>query len=357
MDLSLTGKTRVISPTAAVLYDGVNKSPSRYNWLSLELAEPNLGIPLSGVDMGALLTGSYVFSSTQTFLLCSNQRGERGWVAFNAAEQQFDSEERPDLTNVDMALEWVLYRDPIIINFQLSADYYNNYDFVPGIEGGETPSIPILLEAGTAPGALGTGHVSLSWSTNKIDERAIVTYYLSAPNGDVNDSRFGCVTGDYSFRKYNLPVIDTSVPGTSTFMLTAEDWREQKAVGELVIKALGPIYYGFTNLSTNFEITSSDIKDHPRTQKLIRGTPATTYSFPNPGNNQGGSRLFMAWPMDLNFNPSRFFMNGSALFVQITNADIINNLVIQMDSGAEIPYRVFVTRERYNFASTTLRLT
>lgn len=358
MDLTVTNKTRVVPPTAAVFYGGIGGAPGipgyadRYKWLSLELAEPNLGVPLSGIDLGSLTTGSYIFSSTQTFLLCSNQLGERGWVAFNAAEQQFDSLERPDLTSVDMALEWLVYREPFIVNFQLSAEYYGDFDFIPGIEGGE-PSIPILLEAGTSPEAVGTGYVSLSWVTNKVDERAIVTYYLSSANGEYNDSKTGCITGDYSFRKYDLPVIDTSVPGTSTFMLTAEDWANAKAVGELVIKALGPIFYGFTDKTSNASIVASDINNSPRVEKLVKGSPSTTYSFPSPGNN----RLYMAWPMDLNFTPTRFFMNGSALFVQITDSDIINNLVLTMDSGAEIPYRVFITNERYNLINTTLRLT
>jgi hypothetical protein len=63
-DLSLSKKVLVTPPQQAALYDGVNKIPSRYRFLSLDLAEPNLGIP----------------STSNTFVLTSNNTGERGWT-------------------------------------------------------------------------------------------------------------------------------------------------------------------------------------------------------------------------------------------------------------------------------------
>jgi hypothetical protein len=361
MDLTVTGRTQVVPPTAAQLYDGQFHDgifyPDRYQWLPLELAEPNLGIPMSGIDLGSLITGSYAFSSTQTFLLCSNQRGERGWVAFNAAEQQFDSEERPDLTNVDMGLEWLLYRDPIIINFQLSAQYFGNFEFRPGVVGGN-PSIPVLLEAGTDPNALGTGVVTLSWVTNKIDARAIRTFFLKSPNGTINDSRSNAITGGFSFRTYTLPKIDTTTQGTSTFYLTAQDWRGDKAEAFLEVRALGPIFFGITS-STASTILSSTVKNGAKT---TTGTPAITYSF-NPGspNNQtqAGSRLFIAWPTSLNYTPNRFIIAPSILPVIINTGSPNNyrtNLKVLLDSGAEVTYTVFVTENFYNSNPTALTL-
>jgi hypothetical protein len=347
MDLTITGKTRVTPATAAVLYDGITKVPDRYKWLSLDMAEPNLGIPLSGVDLGSLVTGSYQFSSTQTFLLCSNVKGERGWVAFNAAEQQFDSEERPDLTNVDMSLEWLLYRDPFILNFQLSAAVFGPI-FRPGIVGGLTPSIPILLEAGTAPGA-GTGVVTLSWITNKVDERAIKKYYLKAPNGEINETISKTITGGYDFKTYTLPFIDTSVIGTSTFALTAEDWKKVRATGVVVVSALGPIFYGTTS-STAFTILSSTIKNGIKT---TTGSPAVTYAF----NNPGGNKLFMAWPTSVNYTPNRFLIAPATNFVLINpSLNINNNIKVLLDSGAEVTYTVFVTENGYNSSPTLLTL-
>lgn len=355
MDLTLTGKTRVISPTAAVLYGGIGDRPglpnyaNRYNWLSLDLAEPNLGIPLSGVDLGSLTTGSFVFSSTQTFLLCSNIKGERGWVAFNAAEQQFDSEERPDLTNVDMGLEWLLYRDPIILNFQLSAAVFGlPGQYRPGIIGGNQPSIPILLEAGQAPG-FGTGVVTLSWVTNKVDPRAIKFYYLRTPNGEINETISNSLTGDYAFQSYTLPEIDTRFIGTSTFYLTAQDWTKKRATGVVVISALGPIFYG-TTAATAFSILSSEIKNGAKT---TTGTPAITYTYPSPG----GNRLFIAWPTSVNYTPNRFIIAPSILPVVInTSTNINNNIKVLLDSGAEVIYSVFVTENGYNSTNTRLTL-
>lgn len=65
MDLTLNNKTKVLPPVSAALYDGSNPyKPSRYNWLSLDLAEPNLGIPYS----------------TGTYYLTSDIYGSRGWT-------------------------------------------------------------------------------------------------------------------------------------------------------------------------------------------------------------------------------------------------------------------------------------
>lgn len=346
MDFTITGKTKVTPPSAAVLYDGVNKIPDRYSWLSLDMAEPNLGIPLSGVDLGSLITGSYVFSSTQTFLLCSNVKGERGWVAFNASEQQFDSEERPDLTTVDMGLEWLLYTDPVILNLQLSAAYFNTgFNLYPGIAGGKN-SIDILLEAGMPVG--GTGNVSLSWVTNKVDERAIDRFILKTPNGMSNSAASDILTGDYAFRTLHLPYIDTSTTGTSTFYLTAQDWRGDKAEGFINIKSSGPIYYGIT-LNNTMNINGTEITGG---YKLITGSPSTTYGFGNPNDHY----LYVAWPMAVNYTPTRFRILDSVLLNQITNDSINDNVPVTLNSGITINYRVFRTVNRYNTSPMAITL-
>jgi len=352
MDLTVTGRTKVIPPTAAQLYDGQMHDgilyPDRYQWLPLELAEPNLGIPMSGIDLGSLITGSYAFSSTQTFLLCSNQRGERGWVAFNAAEQQFDSEERPDLTNVDMGLEWLLYREPLIINFQLSSAYFNDFRFRPGIEGGG-PSIDILLRAGV-PFIPETSTSTLSWVTNKVDERAIRFFYLRSADGVINDTITNTITGNGSFRKYTLN-IDTSTPTVCTFSLTAQDWRKFRDIRTITIRALGPLYFGVTAKTSNASINENDFKFQ---SNFVTGSPETTYSFTVP---QDGTprRFIMAWPRDLNFYPTKMSLNGSPLFITIISSDFIE-VPVEMESGVIIPYTVYITKERYNQPSNTVRL-
>lgn len=347
MDLTITGKTKVTPATAAVLYGGsggrggVLDYVDRYKWLSLDMAEPNLGIPLSGVDIGALQTGSYVFSSTQTYLLCSNVKGERGWILYNAADQQFDSEERPDLTNVDMSLEYLLYKNPVTINFQLSSESFGNFNFRPGIAGSSASS-PILFEAGAS-----TGMVTLSWATNKVDARAIKTFYLSTPNGETN-SIFENITGDYSFRTYTLPNIDTNVLGTSTFGLTAEDWLKNRAISFLTVRSLGPIFFGVTsNIAVNMN-SASIIAGN----KTTTGSPAGTYSF-SP-NNQ---RLFIAWPVALGYTPDRFFVAGSPLPVFINTTSLNNYATANVTIGGNsISYRVFVTENFYNLSPMVLTL-
>lgn len=60
MNLSLTNRTLVTGPVKA------STIPSRYTWLSLDLAEPNLGIPEG--------------PSTGTYVLTSSTMGARGWT-------------------------------------------------------------------------------------------------------------------------------------------------------------------------------------------------------------------------------------------------------------------------------------
>lgn len=345
MDLTITGKTRVVSPTAAVLYDGVNKLPDRYRWISLDTAEPNLGIPLSGVDIEQLKNGNFVSTSTETYILCTNTRGDRGWILYNASDQGFSSEERPDLSSVDSALEWLVYKDPTIVNFQLSASYFSSTNFYPGIKDSETTTIPILLKAGT----VGTTSVTLSWLTNKYDERAIRKYYLKSADNNINDFVSQTLTGDYTFKTYTLN-IDTSSPVTCAFALTAEDWAVKRGTGDLIIKALGPIYYGKTTVTNINDITNSIIQIG--SDSLVTGSPQNTYGF---SGLVDASRFFIAWPLALGYTPKQYSMNNSVLLITVGSNELITRN-LTMDSGVVIPYQVFVTNEFYNSDPSTIRL-
>lgn len=145
---------------------------NRYRFLSLDLAEPNLGVPITPFGFEPpldLITNSYGLSvliynpqptsDTTTYYLSSDERGTRGWTNL-VGDALFNSQERPDLKTTDAALEELLYKFPEILTFTLN----------------ESAS-PIFLEAGSY-----FSPAILSWSYNKVNLASISATYLYAKN-------------------------------------------------------------------------------------------------------------------------------------------------------------------------------
>lgn len=212
MDLTLTGKTKVISPTAANLY------PGRYGWLSLEFAEPNLGSPPPG---------------TLLALLTSDQFGNRGWTDYSLT-QPFSSLERPDLTDVDSALEWLLYKYPNFATFTVQTS--SNY----------------LIEMGTGQ------TVTLTWSSVKVDPRAIFNFTLSTSSSEILDYR-QLGTGNHTFSSFVINVPISNVPALTTFRVIGTDWAGVTAEALASYKFVGRIFIGSLPSSTALSPLCSEI--------------------------------------------------------------------------------------------------
>lgn len=198
-DLSLSKKTLVTPPTAAALYDGTIRGGklrvNRYRFLSLDLAEPNLGVPVVpfGFDppldlitnfynLSVLIYAPSPTSDTRTYYLSSDIKGTRGWTNL-VGDALFDSLERPDLKTTDAALEELLYKFPEILTFTLN----------------ESAS-PIFLEAGSY-----FSPAILDWTYNKTNLAAISATYLFFNNNTTT------YLSDQQYRFRSIPLLS---PGT-----------------------------------------------------------------------------------------------------------------------------------------------
>lgn len=206
-ELTLSKKTLVTPPTAAALYDGTVRDGrlrvDRYRFLSLDLAEPNLGIPVTPYGtspplnlvtnffgLSVLLYRQVPTSDTTTFYLSSDFKGIRGWTNL-VGDALFNSLERPDLKTTDAALEELLYKFPEILTFSLCGY-----------------SSPIYLEADS----IFTPAI-LSWTYNKVNLASISATYIKAKSLNTYLSE-----GQYRFR--SIPLLSsgtfTTTPAIST---------------------------------------------------------------------------------------------------------------------------------------------
>jgi hypothetical protein len=144
MNLTISHKAKTVHPLSAQLI------PSRYNWLSLELAEPNLGVPPNVV-----LNPN---STTETWVLTSDYLGFRGWASYDPLNFPFFSLERPDLETVGDAIEELIYKDPNPLRF-----------FLLHPTQPTTPRTNVVIELGDP---FWCNTASLSWVSNKVNPLA-----------------------------------------------------------------------------------------------------------------------------------------------------------------------------------------
>ena len=249
--LSLANKTKTVPPLSAA------QVPSRYDWLSLELAEPNLGVPPNFTFFPELTT-------TITWVLTSNPVGTRGWSAFDASLFPLNSPERPDLETVSEAINELIYTFPAITTFTLNKS-----------------ASPYYQEFGTS-----LTPVQLAWKSNKPDGKAITAWYLNISGANASVSQW--LTGNYAFSAYDIGFLSGGFNQTFEFYLTAVDWKGNRASRTYALKFVGPTFIG---TATTDLITSAVVIDgiwKIEYNDYLKGN----YNIPTAG----GKRFFIAFP-------------------------------------------------------------
>jgi hypothetical protein len=308
MNLTVSNKARTIPPISA------QQIESRYQWLSLELAEPNLGVaPI-------IMASESNPSSTSTFVLTSNYIGTRGWASYDPLNFPFVSPERPDLETVGEAINEVIYRKPAFIYFA-ARNNFNQWSYSNTfVEIGDTTT--------WAP-------ATLSWGVNKANERAIDFYILNLSGA--NSSFVDWVSGSWDFQSRQHPgFVNTNHLATLTFYLTAQDWAGARATTTHNVYFRAPIYYGatsvqnanaanwFTNTTSNVitRVAGSVAYDH----NIVLNSQYYFIAFPAA---YGVSSVVVGRPGQPGAFPSQGF--------QFTNVNITNQF------GITNPYTVIVS--------------
>lgn len=236
MNLSLGLKTKLIPALSA------NQISSRYKWLSLELAEPNLGVP-PPIDVDP-------DGTSDVWVLSSDYIGTRGWCSYDPLNFPFNSQERPDIETVGDAVDDVLYTFPTIT-------------YIAAINS-VVPSTTAYNVLYLEPNRLTTwSPATLSWGTAKFNPLAITTYYLNISGPNATQTQW--ITGDTNFRSYLHPGLDRSQPypgftaahnTTYAIQLTAEDWANARGTGTFNVYYRAPVIFG---ISTSQNITEAQI--------------------------------------------------------------------------------------------------
>ena len=183
----------------------------------------------------------------------------------NGNEFIYNSLESPTLTGIKQALDSLLYTP-------VGFSYAN------------------VLGSSTYVVEIGTSFISsatINWNSNKPNPTAITQYVLQLPNAT-------WVTGNYTFSTYNdidvygtyfntLPVSQTQV--TTSWGITAQDWRGNKAISSTSISWRSKIYWGVTSNTTP---SDSEIRNNAIHQQLALSrtdggaktvTPANQYYY------------------------------------------------------------------------------
>jgi hypothetical protein len=247
---TVSNKAKVLHPLSA---DSIK---SRYQWLSLEMAEPNLGVPKGPESIG--------LAGTVTYLLSSDAIGNRGWASATTLSITFSSDERPDIPTINDAINELFYKWPEVRIFVLNltaSPYYEEY--------GTT----------IAP-------ASLSWASVKENGRAITTWYLNVSG--VNASTSQWITGAWDFSSYQLGSLSGELNQSFVYYLTAEDWKGNRGYASFTLKFVGPTYIGTT---TTTNISAAEV---------LGGLQQIRYSDYLRGNfnlpTAGGKRFYFAFP-------------------------------------------------------------
>jgi hypothetical protein len=194
-------------------------------------------------------------------------------------EINFDSLERPSLTGVKEALDRFLYTAP-------------SFSFVR-INGNAS----ITLEVGetlTTP--------TITWSSNKEEDRAITSFTLTRPNGITQ-------TGDFSFKSFSdpgnytitqLPVSNTQA--TSSWNVGLVDWKGSTATGSASVNWRYRVYFGVTSLET---LTDTQVRTQATTSQLATSRTGLGVKTLNPSNQY----FYFAYPQRFN-TTSQIRVNG-----------------------------------------------
>jgi len=223
MNLTISNKAKTIHPLSAQLI------PSRYSWLSLEFAEPNLGVPPN-----IILNEN---SATETWVLTSDYLGFRGWASYDPLNFPFFSAERPDLETIGDAVEELIYKNPNPLRF-----------FLLHPTAPTTPRTNVAVELGDS---FWCNTASLSWVSNKVNPLAIVSWYLDLTNNSASNitqwQSGGATFTSYPSRQGDAPFcLQFNTTQTIQYRLTAVDWSGKLGFASLDTFFRPAIYFGVT---------------------------------------------------------------------------------------------------------------
>lgn len=330
MNKSVGLKVKVLPPLSAQL------KPDRYKWLSLEMAEPNLGTPPM----------ANFYSATRTFqyYLTSNPLGERGWARADSLTVAFSSLERPEFDTIVEPVEEILYKKPQLLYFYLST-----------IPTGALPSV-FFAEAGST-----LAPATLSWSSTKVNPRAMTTWILNVSGTGEGISKFRWIYGGFDFNTYTLESISGDYNTSKFYYLTGIDWTvtdsaEPVTVDDDVdwvesgmvqstyeVKFVGKIMYGvLTTLNPN----GNDLLNGA-IQTRLSDNPAFAFS-----QNFNGNFAFCAVPE--NTRIPGLFINNFTVTGVVRNGIIVTNN--DVNPPTQISYNVVIT-SRQQIGNYTINFT
>jgi hypothetical protein len=330
MNTSVGLKVKVLPPLSAQL------KPDRYKWLSLEMAEPNLGVPPI----------ANFYSSTRTFqyYLTSNPLGERGWARADSLTVAFSSLERPEFDTIVEPINEILYKKPQLLYFYLSS-----------IPFGAQPSI-LFVEAGTT-----LAPATLSWAATKVNPRAMTTWILNVSGSGEGISKFRWIYGGFDFNTYTLESVSGNLNTSKFYYLTGIDWTVTDSSDPITVeddidfdpegmvdstyevKFVGRIMYG--KIGT-LNPTGAQIWANQDRIKLS-DNPSFAYS-----DTFNGEFVFCAVPTGTRL-PGLFVNNFTVTPVVRTGLTVIND---DVTPPTEITYDVIIT-SRQQIGTYTINFT
>lgn len=330
MNKSVGLKVKVLPPLSAQYY------PDRYKWLSLEMAEPNLGVPP--------IANFYSATNTFQYYLTSNPLGERGWARADSLTVAFSSLERPEFDTIVEPINEILYKKPQLLYFLLST-----------IPSGALPSV-FFAEAGST-----LAPATLSWSSTKVNPRAMTTWILNVSGTGEGISKYRWIYGGFDFNTYTLESISGDYNTSKYYYLTGIDWTVTESSDPITVdddidwveggmvqstyevKFVGKIFYGVLN---TLNPDGDDIVAGATVTRLS-DNPAFSYS-----RNFNGEFAFCAVPENVRI-PGIFVNNFIVTGVVRTGITVTNNNVTP---PTEITYNVLIT-SRQQIGNYTINFT
>lgn len=229
------------------------------------------------------------------------------------------SSDNADITNLQV--DSILFNDPFNPGFSNLIDAVSallrNEFVITTFTVNNTGSV--FIQPGDTP------TLNFRWSHSKLDQQAVkeFTFYFS-------DS---AVSGNYSFKGYDLSLPYTSYESVSTFTVSGTDTYGVSSEAFTFVRNVGLIYYGtlLFNNPTGDDITSIDnyilIKHSDRVKQKI------TYDC------TGGKYYYVAYPVSLNYIPSVMANNFSQEIYSNENYII----PVLNEYGVSIDYRVLIS--------------
>ena len=306
---TVSNKAKVLPPLSADLIK------SRHQWLSLEMAEPNLGVPKGDKPLAAV-----------TYLLSSDYAGNRGWASASTLQITFSSSERPDVGTINDAINELFYIYPDVRTFTLnltSSIFFREFGFSIGDN--------CLTECAT-----------LSWASKKENGRAITTWYLNISGLNATTQQW--ITGAWDFSSYELGSVTGGLNESIYYYLTGEDWSGKRGEDVYEVRFVGPTYFGGTatelHTLTPSEIEAEILAQFQRIELTDRLRGNITF------NTAGNRRFFVAVPQG---GQVPTFTVGA---FQVICFERFNIPIVSPNTGETINYTVLVSPSRYQFDQT-----